>query len=296
MISQKLKDVSALPIITLLFLSLIWGSSFILMKKGLEVFNPVQVGTLRIVFACLVMLPIALPKFKTIYIHNWKKFLLFGIIANLSPAILFAISETGLSSSLAGILNSLTPIFTLIIGALVFKTGINKGQTVGLIIGFVGSIALSFIGSQGELGSFNYYALFVIVATICYGIAANMIRAYFMEINSVVLTSLAMFSIGPIAAIYLFSSDFLHRLVYVPGGWASAGYIFLLGVVGTAFALALFNKVIQETSAVFASTVTYLIPIAAVMWGLLDGETLFFLHFVGMGLIIVGVYIINKNK
>ena len=293
---DKLKKSKFLPIIILFILSIIWGSSFILIKKGLEAFPPEQVGTIRVVFAFIVMLPIALKHLATIYKQYWKKIFALGMVANLIPALLFAVAQTGISSSLTGILNSLTPIFTLIIGAIAFSMGINRGQVWGLLISFIGSIALSFIGSQGNLGSFNFYALFVIGATICYGIGGNMIKYYFQKINSIALTSLAMFSIGPFALIFLFTTDFTYRVANIDGALLSLFYLFILGAVGTAFALVLFNKLIQITSAVFGSTVTYLIPIVAVIWGIVDGESLFLLHFVGMALIILGVYIVNKNK
>jgi drug/metabolite transporter (DMT)-like permease len=284
------------PIFVLTFLAIIWGSSFILIKKGLDVYSPDQVGTIRIVFAFLVMLPIALKHIRTIFKTHWKIILLFGTVSNLTPALLFALAETGLSSSLTGILNSLTPIFTLIVGTLFFSTQIQKAQIIGLVIGFAGSLALSFIGSGGELGEFNYYALFVVAATICYGFSANMVRKYFLTIQPVVLTSLAVFSVGPFSLIYLFTTDFTYKLFNADGALLSLFYLFLLGAVGTAFALVLFNRVIQTTSAVFASTVTYLIPIAAVIWGLIDNEALYPLHFVGMALIILGVFVVNKNK
>lgn len=293
---NKLKESKSLPVFILILLALIWGSSFILIKRGLDSFTAAQVGTIRVSFACLVMLPIAVKHLRTVYKYNWKKILTLGFVANLMPAILFAAAETGLSSSLAGILNSLSPIFTIIIGTMFFKVPMNNKQILGLVVGFAGSIGLSFIGAGGELGSFNFYALFVILATLFYGISGNMVKAYFSNIGSVTLTSLAMFSIGPFGFAYLLTTDFVYKMQTLDGAWASLGYLFILGAVGTAFALVLFNRLIQLTSAVFASTVTYLIPIAAVIWGIIDGESLFFMHFVGMALIILGVYIVNKNK
>ncbi len=280
----------------MVFLSIIWGSSFILIKKGLDVFPAEQVGTIRVVFAFIVMLPIALKHFQAIYKTRWKKIFILGMVANLIPALLFALAQTKISSSLTGILNSLTPIFTLIIGTISFKAVIKREQVWGLIISFTRSISLSFISSKGNLGSFNYYALFVIAATICYGVGVNMIKHYFQKVNSVVLTSLAMFSIGPFALIFLLTTDFTFRIANVEGAMLSLLYLFILGAVGTALALVLFNRLIQITSPVFASTVTYLIPIVAVIWGIIDGESLFLLHFIGMILIILGVYIVNRNK
>ncbi len=290
----QLKKHSAFPIILLITLSIIWGSSFILMKKGLESFTPVQVGTIRIFFAFLVLLPFAFPNIKSVFKENWQRILILGIIANLIPAILFAAAETGLSSSMTGVLNAITPMMTLIIGALIYNNVIHKKQTFGLIIAFAGSLTLSFVGKTGNLDSFNSYSLFVIAATICYGLGLNMVRAHFLHIKSITLSALTMFSIGPIALIYLLETDIFYRLNNIENAWNSLGYIFLLGAVGTGFALILFNKLIQSTSAVMASSVTYLIPIIAVIWGIEDGEPFFILHIVAMVLIISGVFLVNK--
>ncbi len=155
---------------------------------------------------------------------------------------------------------------------------------------------LTFVQDGGHLGSFNYFALFVIAATICYGIAGNLVKSNFMDVNPIVLTSLGLFSVGPISIFYLLISGFFSTMETADHSWASLGYIFILGVVGTALALFLFNRVIQSTTPVFASAVTYLIPITAVFWGFIDGEGIYSFHFIGMVLIIIGVYIINKNK
>lgn len=283
-------------ILILLFLSFVWGSSFILIKKGLIAFSSSQVGTLRVGFTFIILLPFAIKRIKSVFRAKWKIILIYGTIANLVPAILFAVAETGLSSSLAGVLNSLTPIFTLLVGIMFFAIPIHKTQTIGLAIGFAGSVLISMVGASGGLGEFNFYVIFVLLATLCYGFAGNMVRRYFMEIDSITLTSLAFFSIGPFAILYLLSSDFLFRMSSLDTAWSSLFYIFVLAAIGTALAMVIFNKLIQATSAVFASTVTYIIPIAAVIWGLIDGETLFPLHFVGMLLIVAGVFVVNKYK
>lgn len=293
---QRLKQNKSFPVLVLILLSVIWGSSFILIKKGLLAYSPLQVGTLRIIFACIVLLPIAIKNIKgSIKIH-WKKFLVLGLISNLFPAILFASAETEMSSSLAGMLNALTPVWTIIIGVLFFKSKINKHVTLGLFIGFSGSVVLSFVGGAGELSSFNYYALFIILATLLYGISGNMIKEYVDEFDPVILISLTTLLIGPISLGVLLTTDFPTRVVSHPDAFFSLISIFILGAVGTAFALAIFNKLIKTTSAVYASSVTYLIPIAAIGWGIIDGELLYPLHFAGMGLIIIGVFIINKYK
>jgi len=293
---DKYSEHKLFPIIILAFLSLVWGSSFILIKKGLIAFDPLQVGTIRMMFASLVLLPFAIKNINAHFKKDWKKFLAIGLLGNFIPAILFAYAETGITSSLAGILNALTPMFTLIVGATFFAARINRWQSIGLLIGLGGSITLSFINSDGGLGSINHYAAIVIAATLCYGININLLKAWFPRLNSLTLTSLALLSVGPFAVLYLFSTDFISIVINDDSALSSLFYLFLLGAVGTSFALVLFNKIIQMTTPVFASTVTYLIPIAAVMWGLIDNEALYLIHFVGMAMIISGVYIVNKNK
>lgn len=296
-IKEKLNHESpVLSWILLITLAIIWGSSFILIKKGLVSFSPLQVGTLRISFAFLVMLPFAIKSLTTTLKQYWKKILVIGLFSNLIPAVLFSTAETGISSSLAGILNALTPIMTFIAGLLFFSIRIKRIQILGLLIGFTGSFALSFINSTGGLGKFNYYALYVVLATMMYGFSGNFIKKYLYGIHPITLTALAMFTMGPLSIIILFSSDFFERLSTNDGAVASLGFIFLLGAIGTAFALVLFNRLIQRTTAVFASSVTYLIPIMAVVWGFLDGEDFFALHIIGMGFIVIGVYLINKRK
>lgn len=293
---RLIDDASLLPWILIFILAVIWGSSFILIKKGLESFSPLQVGTIRISFAFLVMLPFALKSLTTTFKKYWKKIIVIGLFSNFIPAILFATAETGLSSSLAGILNALTPIMTLIAGFFFFNTKIKSLQLFGLFMGFIGSFALSFVNSSGGLGEFNHFALFVILATIMYGFSANFIKKYLTGIHPVTLTALAMFSVGPAAILILFSTDFVAKLVSEKQTLISLGYLFLLGAVGTAFALILFNRLIQMTTAVFASSVTYLIPIIAVIWGIFDGEIFFLMHMIGMLFIIAGVYLVNKRS
>lgn len=296
-LKEKLSDEGPfLSWVLLIMLAIIWGSSFILIKKGLDSFSPLQVGTIRISFAFIVMLPFAVRSIGNVFKVYWKKIFILGIFSNLFPAILFSTAETGLSSSLAGILNALTPMMTLIAGLIFFSTKIKIVQLVGLIIGFIGTIALSFISSSGDMGEFNHFALYVILATMMYGFSGNFIKKYLNGIHPVTLTALAVFTVGPFSIIFLFSTDFISRLSTIDGVWVSLGYLFLLGAIGTAFALVLFNRLIQNTTAVFASSVTYLIPVMAVIWGILDGESFFVLHLLGMGMITLGVYLVNKRK
>ncbi len=296
MLIQKLKQNKSFPIFVLILLSMIWGSSFILIKKGLIAFSPLQVGTLRIIFAGIVLLPFALKNIKKNLKSHWKKFLLIGLISNLIPAILYATAETELSSSLTGMLTALTPVMTTIIGILFYKSKISLPITLSLVIGFSGSLVLSFVSGTGELGAFNYYALFVILATLLYGISGNMIKDFVHTFNPVTLAALVTLLTLPLSLAILSTTDFTTRIVSHPDAILSLLSIFILGALGSGFAVTIFNKLIKMTSAVFASSVTYIIPIVAIGWGIFDGETLFPLHFLGMGLIIIGIVILNKYK
>ena len=281
--------------LTLLLLSLVWGSSFILIKRGLVAYSSDQVGALRITFAFLTMLPFSLQNLRKIPKQKMGFIVFSGFIGTLIPAFLFAVAETNLSSSIAGVVNALTPLFTILIAVLVFKNKTKSTQIIGLLTAFLGVTLLSFINNIGSLGNLNYYVLFVIIATVCYGANTNVIKVYLSDFNAITLTSLAMLFIGPICILYLFlGTDFTNVLNSHQQSWSSLGYLVILGGVGTSGALVLFNQLIRTTSPVFAVTVTYLIPIVAILWGLVDGEQLFPLHYFGFLMILVGVYITNK--
>lgn len=280
----------------LIILALIWGSSYILIKKGLESFSPDLVGTLRITFAFLFMLPFSLKHIRSIPQGKWKIVFFTGMIGNLIPAILFALAETNLESSLAGILNSLTPLFTLIVAVYVFGFKINISQILGLVLGFIGAIGLSFINAKGQIGSMNVYVWYVVLATVCYAISLNFIKAYLSDVPSIVITSLALMTTGPLSIFYVFSTDFLQIVRTSPKSYESLIYIALLGISGTAIALILYTRLIKMTSPIFSSSVTYLIPIGAIIWGIIDGESLHFLHFVVMTIILSGVFVVNKSE
>ena len=282
--------------IILIVLSIIWGSSFIIIKKSLEVFTAGQVGSIRLVFAFLFLLAFAIPNIKKVPGGKWKYIMYIGVFSIFIPSYLFAIAQTNLSSSLTGILNALTPLFTLIVGIILFKFKMKVFQVIGLLLGFVGCVSLSFINAEGGFGQMNFYVLLVVAATIGYSIGTNIVKARLSEINPTVLASLSMLVIGPIAVVYLFSTDFLYVLHHTEGSWTAMGYLAILGILGTGIALALINRLILITTPIFASSVTYLIPIVAVMWGLIDDEKLFLMHYAGMVLIIVGIYFVNKFR
>jgi len=281
---------------TLIFLSFIWGSSFILMKKGLRSFSHDQVAALRLFISFIAFIPFGIKNLKKVNKKNIVSLLIIGFIGSGAPAFLFTKAQTQVDSSMAGILNSLTPLFTLIIGLIFYKSTAKLINAVGIVLGLIGALGLILQSTNGGVivDKFNYYGLFIIIATICYGINVNQVRYKIKGLTGLELTSLAFMFIGPLAGIYLLFSDFSNALI-TNDYLLNLGFIAILAVVGTVLALVIFNTLIQHTSAIFGSSVTYIIPVFAIMWGLFDGETLSILQFFWIALIITGVYLVNKK-
>ena len=279
----------------LMILAFIWGSSFILMKIGMLSFSSDQAAALRILMASLVLMPIAIKQVKKLQRKDLKSILIAGFIGSFFPAFLFMKAETRIDSSLAGMLNSLTPVFTLIIGLLFHRTAFRWLQVVGLLLGLTGATGLILTGDGFHLGTVNSYALFIVLATCFYAISINQIKAKLSHLTGVQVTSLSFMFIGPVALIYLLTTRF--DLVAVNPGWPlHLLALAALAIVGTALAMLLMNSLIRHSSAVAASSVTYVIPIFAIMWGLLYGEKITLLHIICMCFILTGVYLINWKR
>lgn len=279
-----------------MILALIWGSSFILIKKGLIVYSAAEVGAIRIVAAYLFLIPMALKSIKSIVRKEWLYLFVVGMFGSFLPSFLFAAAQTQIPSSIAGILNALTPIFTMLMGVLIFSQRSTLKVVVGLFLGFLGSVVLIFSGGTGNI-EFNAYALFVVLATMFYAANLNLIKFKLADTSAREITSISLFIVGPIATAHLMlNTDFIHKTINIDGALLALGALILLGVLGTAIALILFNHLVKLTSPIFTSSVTYIIPIVAVIWGLIDGERLFFGHYLGMSFIILGVYLVNRKK
>jgi drug/metabolite transporter (DMT)-like permease len=290
---------SYFPWLILLGLVLTWGSSFILIKQGLECFSydSKVVGSLRIVITFLVLLPFALMKIRKIRRREWKVLIIVGIISNGAPAYLFAYAQTGIDSSMAGILNSLTPLFTLIIGFAFFHLKAKWFNIIGIIAGLAGAVGLiHYSGDGGFILNFNY-AAFILVATICYATSVNIIKTHLADLDAVSITAYSFFIIGfPVSFYLIFFTDFLHYMSAGVDAWEGLGYISILAILGTAIALIFFNQLIKMTNALFAASVTYLIPIIAIGWGILDGEQLEWNYLIWIFLILGGVYLVNTKQ
>lgn len=280
----------------MIILALIWGTSFILIKKGLVVYSSDELGAWRISIACLTLLPFAIKHIRKAEPRQWKFLVGSGILGNLLPAFLFAYAETRLASGLAGVLNSLTALFTLLVGAIFFHQAITWMRLLGIIIGIAGTSILIFSGNgDAELNN-KFYGLYIVLATIFYGGSVNIIKHRLQGMKPLVMSSLALLTVGPFAFVYLLTTDAFDKLQHAPGAWEALLYITILAVFSTAVGLVLFNKLIHITTTLFASSSTYLIPIVALMWGVLDGEAIQFWHYIGMVIILAGVFIVNRAK
>lgn len=288
------------PLVAWLILAglvLTWGSSFILIKRALIHYSALEVGALRVAITFLFLLPFALPRLKKVAKKDFWWLALAGIVGNFFPAFLFAAAQKGIDSSTAGLLNSLTPLFTLIVGLIIFKIQVKKIQVVGVLVGLSGALGLV-NSSGGHDFSFNItYALMVVLATIFYAINVNLIKAKLGHIKSITITAMTFFIVGIPAIVILFgATDFTHKLANEPGAWVGLGYLAILAIVGTGLAMMGFNMLIKMTTPIFASSVTYLIPVVALLWGIIDGEFFDPSFLIWIGLIIGGVLLVNKNK
>ncbi|MEI6854353.1 MAG: DMT family transporter [Bacteroidota bacterium] len=278
----------------LTILVLVWGSSFILMKKGLEAYSYQQVALLRLAITGLFLLPFAIRSIRKVNLKKLGLMTIVGIVGNGIPAFLFTKAETGIDSSLAGILNSLTPLFTLIVGLLFFKTKTKWYNVLGVGIGLGGTVGLMSVFGNKSL-EFNFtYGIYVIIATLLYAINLNVLKKFLKDVDAITITSYAFLTIGMPSLIYLFAqTDFITVIQTHPNALSGLGYIAILGIVGSALAVILYNKLIKTSGVLFAASVTYLMPIVAVFWGIADGERFEAVYIIWIMVILLGVFLVN---
>ncbi|RED25426.1 EamA-like transporter family protein [Flavobacterium cutihirudinis] len=278
----------------LLVLSLIWGSSFILIKRGLVGLTAIQVGSFRIIFAALFLLIFGFKSLKKISARQWKFVAITSFFGTFMPAFLFAIAETEVDSSIVAILNSLTPLNTLVLGILIFGIQFQKRQVLGVFVGLIGCLLLVLSGASAHPGQNYYYVVLVVIATLCYAINVNLIKKYLHDLNSVSITT-GNFTVLLLPALIILSTTDISQRINIDITQHSVFFVMILGVLGTGIANILFFKLIQISSPVFATSVTYLIPIVAFFWGLLDNEMLTPIQFFGAFIILIGVYLSAKK-
>lgn len=287
----------------LLILAVVWGSSFILMKKGLDGgMNAYQLGAYRILFTSLFLGVFFGKEFFKIPSTKFKYIFLAGLLGNFFPIFLFALAQTQISSSISSTLNSFTPLNTLIIGSLFFGLTFSRKQILGLLIGIVGCLLLVYAGASGNPSKNYWFALLVIVATWCYAANINMVKKYLSDVSPLGITvGNFAFLLLPAIGILLYNgfdfqtihqlsdglgfTDNIHPLIYVA----------ILGIVGTGLANIYFYRLIQMSSPIFASNVTYLIPIVATIWSMIFNEGVTLLQVLGTIIILFGVYITNRK-
>lgn len=278
-------------------LSVVWGFSFFFIKKGLEVFQPMQVAAFRMSIAFIALIPLIMLNYKKLSIpsHKWKYIPFLSLFGNLIPAVLFCTAETKIDSGLTGIMNSTTPLFALLIGSLFFGVGLTQNKIIGVIVGFVGAIIIVLSKQKGFSG-INIFILMPLLATVCYGFNANIFKSNFQTENPVIIALLQYSFAAPFTLVYLYYSGAFHQIQQEPlVAWSSIKYLLLLGAFGTGYALVFFNILIQRTSALFATMTTYLIPLVSVIVGLLDKESILPIHLFGLLVILIGVYIGSRN-
>ena len=275
-------------------ITLIWGSSYILMKKTLIVFDPVQLASIRLSLAFLVCLPMLPKALRDIPADSYLKVLLMGTVGIGLPIFCFAFAVKHISSSLSGIINSLSPLFAMLTGFLFWSVAAPRQKVLGIMIGFGGALILVFGGHGFDLRGDAGFVLLPVLATLCYGLNANYVKQNFQSVNSLSLSILSVAFIGIPAIIILCFSGALSAM-HSPHALPALGCIALLGAFGTVLAYILYYRLIQHSGPLFAASVTYLIPVVAIGWGIWDGETLTIYHFAGLALILAGVYFVSLN-
>lgn len=280
----------------LLLLSLIWGTSFILIKKGLIGLTQIQLGSLRIVMTSIILFSVGMPALKEIKRPQWIWIGLSALFGTFFPAFLFAFAQKHIDSAVASILNSFTPLATAILGYTVFRIYTTKRQILGVLIGLVGSIMLILAGTKINPQQNHWYGILVLIASVGYALNVNIIKKYLKDLSPMAIATGNFVLIVLPALLILIVTGYFSQVWTMPKVQVSTGYIAILALFGTALAKILFNKMIQISSPVFASSVTYTMPVVAVMWGVFDGERFGRHQVLSAGIVLLGVYLAHQSK
>ena len=280
--------------ILLVLLSVIWGSSFILIKKSLEHFNPYEVGALRVLIAGIILLPFAIMNIRKFPKKHLKWLILAAVTGNFIPMFLFPIAETEVSSSIAGIINSMMPIFVIIVGALLWKFQTTKRQIGGVVISFSGACILAFSGGEG--GEFKLIPiLLLLLATLCYAVSTTTVKSKLSDIPAKILSAFVFSFVLIIPSmVALVFAGFFNNLQVNTSLWEGLGFVSLLSVFGTGLAMMLNYRLLSVSTPLFASTVTLLMPVVAIIWGVLDGEKLTMMQGFGAVVILAGLIFLRQ--
>lgn len=279
----------------LILLSLIWGTSFILIKKALFGFTALQLGGLRIVFASLALFLLGFRSLSKIKLADWKWLIIAGLTSSFFPPFLFALAQTELDSGVTSIFNSIVPLMTTLVGIALFGAIITKRQVLGVFIGLFGTVALILAGMEFTPDQNYWYAIFIFLSALGYAFNINIIKRHLSHLGPLTITT-ASFGVAFVPALLLtLYSGFFNGIQHIEMNDAIC-YVLVLAIIGTAWANILFNKLIHISSPVFAASVTYTIPLVAVLWGFWDGERINAYQLLGGGIILFGVWLVNKKR
>lgn len=276
-------------------LALTWGSSFFLMKLGLRSFPSEQIGMMRIAFASWFLLLIGFKRLARVRQQDIIPLLMVGVFGSAIPYTLFPIAVSQLDSGLVGVLNSLVPLFTLLIAVLVFNEKVRWRSVLGITIGLIGALWLLVPGMEVDSTRLIYGSL-PVIATVGYAISINVISARLQHLDSITITMVSLLMVGLPATLYLLTTDFLLIMRTDQQAGLNLFYVALLGVFGTSLAVVIFNQLIKSSGSLFAASVTYAIPVVAMLWGVVDGEAFGWHQLIGMSAILYGVYLVNRRK
>ncbi|MEM6770897.1 MAG: DMT family transporter [Bacteroidota bacterium] len=287
--------------LTLALLATIWGSSYILIKWGLEVFSPAQVAAMRLGISALALAPLAITHLRKITRKQVPLLIIIGLTGTGLPSFLFPFAQTQLSSSLTGMLSGLTPLCTFILAWLFFADrSAGNRQLLGVLLGLGGALLLAW-AAPGEAQQTTQlgYAGFILLACFCYAISSNLVAAYFKDTSSLTITVTSFFLVGVPALVWAGTQGAVLRTISdAPAntGWWALGYVATLAIMSTVLASIVFFRIVKRTGAVFASTVSYIIPLVALAWGLLDGEGINVLQIPAIVLVLTGVFLSRRAK
>jgi len=283
--------------IFLVILSIIWGSSFILIKKGLIGLTAYQLGSLRIIFTAIFLFIIGFKSLKKIKKEHYKAVVVSAFLGTFIPVYMFALAETQIDSSIVSILNSLTPLNTLIFGFFFFNMTFRKNQVIGIVIGLVGTLLLIVSGANLNPDQNYWFSVFVLIASVCYAFNVNIIKIYLQDLSAMSI-AVGNFAVITIPAVVVLLCAGFFKIEIVTSGLVQTSmlYIMLLAIFGTGIAKVMFNKLVQISNPIFSSSVTYTIPIVALFWGVLDREKLNFTQILATFVILLGVFLANRKK
>lgn len=280
--------------IVLIVLGLVWGCSFIMIKKAVHIFEPLQMTSWRMVLAWAVYIPVALVYWSKINWKKWKYLAGVAFFGSAIPNFMFAVAQQHVNSGLAGVLNSLTPFFTLILGVGFFGMTLTRNKVFGVLLGLAGAVILVWFNSNGTVSGNFLFASLCVIATICYAINANLVNTWLRDEHPAAIASAAFMITGVIFLGMLWWSEGVQAVTTHKDGWAGLGYVFYLAAIGTVAGSIIYFWLLQRTSAIFATSVTYLLPVVALLVGLFDGERLTVFDGLGTAIILAGVYLARK--